>query len=74
MNFEKISLKIIEAIKRLYRNDSYLIDKNVHERAITFRLGMYLQQIFASWNVDCEYNKNIETKLLSSDLQFSFFK
>ena len=69
MNFEKISLKIIEAIKRLYRNDSYLIDKNVHERAITFRLGMYLQQIFASWNVDCEYNKNIETikknKLLS---------
>lgn len=69
MNFEIISLKIIEAIKHLYRNDSYLIDKNVHERAITFRLGMYLQQTFASWNVDCEYNKNIETikknKLLS---------
>ena len=67
---ERILKKAVqEAIERFYLNDHYLIDSNVHERTITFRLGLYLQHIFISWDVDCECNKNIETikknKLLS---------
>ena len=61
MNLQEIKEKVIIAIQCFYANDAYLIDKNVHERALTFRLGMYLQILFSSWDVDCEYNKNIET-------------
>ena len=61
MNLQEIKEKVIIALQCFYSNDAYLIDKNVHERALTFRLGMYLQILFSSWDVDCEYNKNIET-------------
>lgn len=65
-----IKKAVIDALEHFYLNDRYLIDKNVHERSLTFRLGMYLQQEFSGWDVDCEYNKNCETfhenKLLSS--------
>ena len=69
MDLQKIKEKVIIALQCFYANDAYLIDKNVHERALTFRLGMYLQILFSSWDVDCEYNKNYQTahnnKLLS---------
>ena len=52
---------LIDALRRLYLNDAYLVHIKAHERSITFRLGMYLQQIFTSWNVDCEYNRNFYT-------------
>ena len=70
MNLQEIKEKVIIALQCFYANDAYLIDKNVHERALTFRLGMYLQILFSSWDVDCEYNKNYQTarnnKLLSA--------
>ena len=69
MNLQEIKEKVIIALQCFYANDAYLIDKNVHERALTFRLGIYLQILFSSWDVDCEYNRNYQTahnnKLLS---------
>jgi hypothetical protein len=61
MTFQEIEQKIKNALLLFYKEDSYLIDNNVHERSLTFRLGMYLQQEFSGWDVDCEYNKNCET-------------
>lgn len=58
---DEIKNALRQALKKLYLNDSYLIHKDVHERSLTFRLGVYLQELFPSWNVDCEYNRNIET-------------
>jgi hypothetical protein len=70
MTFQEIEQKIKNALLRFYKEDSYLIDNNVHERSLTFRLGMYLQNEFPDYNVDCEYNKNCQTfqhnKLLSA--------
>jgi len=40
--------------------DLLLID--VNERSITHRLGIYLQEQFPEWDVDCEYNRLIDNK------------
>ena len=52
-----------DALRVFYLNDLYLIEHDVHERALTFRLGFYLQQIFYGWDIDCEYNRNCVTPL-----------
>ena len=61
MTFYEIEQKVKNALQLFYKEDSYLIDNNVHERTLTFRLGMYLQNEFSDWKVDCEYNKNYQT-------------
>ncbi|KPD09241.1 hypothetical protein AM501_05240 [Aneurinibacillus migulanus] len=38
----------------------YLLRFNVSERAIAHRLAVYLENEFPSWNIDCEYNRNID--------------
>lgn len=48
-----------EALRLFYLNDLYLIRHDVHECALTFRLGLYLQQLFSGWDVDCEFNRDI---------------
>lgn len=62
---EEVLLKIIEeSCKKLYMNDGYLIRKHIHERAIVFRFGIYIQrrlsrnELLKQYNLDCEYNKN----------------
>lgn len=45
------------AISTLLRKDSFLIEHDVNERAITHKLGEYLQREFPDWHVDCEYNR-----------------
>ena len=61
MTFYEIEQKVERALLLFYKEDSYLIENNVHERSLTFRLGMYLQNEFPDWKVDCEYNKNCQT-------------
>ena len=55
---DEVKRAVNEALRRFYLNDRYLIDKDVNERSLTFRLGFYLQQIFSGWDVDCEFNRN----------------
>lgn len=38
-------------------NDIFLLKKDVGERAISHRLGLYLQSAFPEMKVDCEYNR-----------------
>ena len=38
--------------------DRYLLEVDANEPCITHRLGMYLQEAFCTWHVDCEYNKD----------------
>lgn len=67
---EEVKDAVRQALRKFYLNDSFLFHNNAHERTLTFRLGIYLQELFSAWNVDCEYNKNIATvegnKLLSA--------
>jgi hypothetical protein len=48
------------ALQRLLENDHDLLELNANERTITGRLGIYLQELFPEWNVDCEYNRILE--------------
>jgi len=47
------------AFDELFARDCILFDlgaRGISEQTATFRLGYYLQQLFASHDVDCEYN------------------
>lgn len=76
---EKSLLKegIEQALDKLYSRDSLIIhrNKNNHtgERSIVFRFGMYFdeycRQRMLNYNVDEEYNRNIDdVKMLSNNL------
>ena len=60
MTSNEIKDKITMVYKILLKNDHYLLEKNVNERAITHKLAEYLQMLFPEYNVDCEYNKNFK--------------
>ena len=69
MSLESSDVFIIKRVKRainhLQRHDSYLLENNASERRIAHKLAEHLQWLFPSWNVDCEYNLNMnEIKVL----------
>ncbi len=63
---------LTQALEMLYKNDMSLIKRKVNERAVTFRFGIYFEELvknssFKELNVDAEYNKNgTETKSTDS--------
>jgi hypothetical protein len=59
---EEIDKKLREALEILIKNDSYLLKNDVNERSITHILAIYLKQIFDGWDVDCEYNRDINER------------
>lgn len=58
MEFAEVNKQMEKAIHQLYTKDRYLMEENVNERSITHRIGMYLQELFEDWDVDCEYNRD----------------
>lgn len=56
---EEVEQRVGIAMQLLVSNDEYLFENDVSERAITHRLGMYLQCEFPNYHVDCEYNRNL---------------
>ena len=57
---EDIKKRVKTAIDLLIFRDSFLLEKNASERSVSHKLAEYLQTLFPSWNVDCEYNLNID--------------
>ncbi|MFZ6022126.1 MAG: hypothetical protein ACOYT9_01485, partial [Patescibacteria group bacterium] len=47
------------SVQCLIKNDRYLLENEINERSQTHKLAEYLQAILPNWNVDCEYNKNL---------------
>ena len=56
----EVEEKLNASIEQLYDQDGFLIENDVSERAIAHKLAEYLQNEFVDYNVDCEYNRNIE--------------
>lgn len=52
--------RLKKCIRKLKKDDLYLIQNNASERSIAHRLAVYLEDEFTGYNVDCEYNINIE--------------
>jgi len=44
----------------LVNNDAYLMRLDVNERSITHKLGEHYSLVFPGWDVDCEFNKNLD--------------
>ena len=59
---EEIKKKVNIAIDILFKNDSFLLEKDVNERSISHKLAEYIQIQFPEWHVDCEYNKKMFDK------------
>ena len=59
---EEIEEKLKRSLALLMHHDSHLLEKDVNELSISHRLALYLQQLFDSWDVDCEYNRNLDDK------------
>lgn len=57
---EDIKDKLLRALKTLFQKDYSLIQRDCNERSVSFRLGIYLNNIFEQegYDVDCEYNRN----------------
>ena len=57
---DDVKEKLKTALDKLYRLDGSLLAQHCSERAIVFRLGMYLAQVFEAegLDVDCEYNRS----------------
>ena len=60
LSFEDIESNLINAIAQLNANDFYLLRYNVSERSIAHKLAQYLTLFFPDYDVDCEYNANVE--------------
>lgn len=70
MNQDEVKRRVNRAINQLFRNDLYLLSHDVAERAVTHRLAVYLESEFKGWNVDCEYNRDInKSKTLDKWMQ-----
>ena len=54
----EVAERVRAAVARLLKCDNYLLEVDANERALSHRLGMYLQDVFPEWNVDCEYNRD----------------
>lgn len=55
--------RLVEALREFYARESYLIEHDVGERALTHRLAVYLERQFEDWETDCDYNRLGERRL-----------
>lgn len=67
MDFLQIRMRVMRAVDTLYARDSQLWINDSSEWSITHRLGVYLEDEFPGWNVDCEYNRQGSGRELKRD-------
>lgn len=60
MTERDIQKQILKAIDILLEKDAVLFENDSAERAITAKFACYIQDQFPEWNVDCEYNRNLD--------------
>jgi hypothetical protein len=52
--------KVEMGVKTFLEKDHDLLRRDVNEKTITAKLAFYLAPLFPDWDVDCEYNRNLE--------------
>lgn len=60
LTWDKINRIVWKALSDLYQYDLALLQHDVSERAITHKFAEHLQRLFSGFDVDCEYNRNVE--------------
>lgn len=59
MEIQEIKLKLESSIDIFLSKDKSLLQDNVNERSIAFRLSHFMIENFSEYDVDCEYNRNL---------------
>lgn len=59
MKKEIIEKRLNNALRRLYYFDNEIIDNYSNERSVTHRFAIHLGTVFYEWDVDVEYNRNL---------------
>lgn len=59
---QNIIERLRSALNELYSHDKDLMLQETHERTICATLACYLKKYFRSYNIDCEYNRNMGDK------------
>lgn len=54
--------ELIWAIDKFKENESFLLENNINERAITHTLAEYIKELFPDMDVDCEYNRMLDSR------------
>jgi hypothetical protein len=49
--------KVVAALEAFYSRESYLLDNDFGERALTHRLAVHVEHQFDGWDVDCDYDR-----------------
>jgi hypothetical protein len=57
-NEGKIRQRLDSAIAVFLANDAHLLRVRTSERSMCHKLAEAIQQVFRSWHVDCEYNRD----------------
>jgi hypothetical protein len=56
--------KVVGALDVFYARETFLLERDVGERALTHRLAVHLEGEFRRWDIDCDYNRLGERRLL----------
>ncbi len=49
--------KVVTALREFYGRETYLLEKDLGERALTHRLAVHVETQFPGWEVDCDYDR-----------------
>ena len=49
--------KVITALHEFYEHETFLLEKEAGERALTHRLAVHFEKQFPGWETDCEYDR-----------------
>ena len=49
--------KVVTALQEFYVRETFLLEKDLGERALTHRLAVHIEHAFPGWEVDCDYNR-----------------
>jgi hypothetical protein len=49
--------KLIAALQEFYAREVYILERDLGERALTYRLAVLVEKHFAGWEVDCDYDR-----------------
>jgi hypothetical protein len=56
--------KLVVALHEFYARECHLLDKDLGERALAHRLAVRIEGHFPGWDVDCDYNRLGERRML----------
>ena len=60
MEDAEIITRFKNALAKLIEKDRWLLDHDLSEPSISHKFAIYLQELFNDYNVDCEYNGNVD--------------